>query len=82
MLYEVLSRQLYHRRKWSLVRLAELVPVTHEVVREPATVPTGTMLRDGHGTVWRVMDTVGEEVALRNKGKQGTHPAGDYLEQV
>ncbi len=76
-MFEIVSRELYHRRKRSLVRLVELEPVTLEVVKEPALPLPGMVLRDALGAQWRVMDHVGDKVSLR--GVAGKHPSGHYL---
>ena len=77
-LYEIITRELYSRKKIPAVTLRELEPVTHEVLKAFAMPENGTVLRDALGTRYRVK-LMGALVLLgTNYGVR--MPSGNYLE--
>jgi hypothetical protein len=76
-MYEIVTRQVYSRKKLALVTLREIEPVTHEVLKESARPPVGTTLRDQLGNLWKVKSHVGAAVALSGPSDL---PSGNYFE--
>jgi hypothetical protein len=77
-LYEIITREIWSRKKLAMVTLRELAPVTHEVLQEPAMLAPGTVLTDCVRQKWKVVEKRGAFLIL--KGKPGFLPSRDYLE--
>lgn len=70
MWYEILTREVHTKKKYSLVGFESL-----ESEDNPKT---GSELVDGHGIIWKVVDYYEGKLVLKSKDNK-THPAGHYL---
>jgi hypothetical protein len=71
MWYEILTREMHTKKKYSLVGV--------ECLESEELPVKGTELTDGHNVVWKVVDHYEGKLVLKSK-ESSKHPVGHYLQ--